>query len=130
MNRKSIVAIMILMSASLLGIAIIQWFWIKWQVDLNETNFENKVTTALIRVKDRLENDALRYSSLSDLRIGAENPFSSESRPKILDQLYQSRGDWRSKTEKDEITKNWLLINSDLFGDARMKENLDKYLKH
>jgi two-component system phosphate regulon sensor histidine kinase PhoR len=127
MNRKSIVAIMILMSASLIGIAIIQWFWIKWQVDLNETNFENKVTTALIRVKDRIEKDALTYNSVSDLRIGSDNPFDSGNRSKILDQIYNAKGDWRDRTMKDEINKN-LLLYSDLFGDARMKENLDKYL--
>lgn len=115
------------MSASLIGIAIIQWFWIKWQVDLNETNFENKVTTALIRVKDRIEKDALAANNISDLRIGSDNPFNSGSRSKILDQLYKNNGDWRSRIQQDEINKN-ILLYSDLFGDTRMKENLDKYL--
>ena len=57
MNKKSIWAIVILMSVSLLGIAITQFIWIKAQVDLDEKHFDDKVIMAMNNVKQSLLED-------------------------------------------------------------------------
>ncbi len=46
------------MSFSLIGVGMIQYFWINRAVDLDEKNFNDKVTIALNNVKKRLINDA------------------------------------------------------------------------
>ena len=75
---------MILMSAALLGIAVIQWFWIKRAVDLNEENFEGRVLTALSRVKDNLLSDENLFDNLDILKPGIANPFAGENNDGFL----------------------------------------------
>jgi two-component system, OmpR family, phosphate regulon sensor histidine kinase PhoR len=57
MSRNSIIAIMMLMSASLVGVSIIQYFWIKWSVSLNNKNFDDRIYLSINHVKDRLVLD-------------------------------------------------------------------------
>ncbi len=47
-----------IMTLSLIGVGVIQYFWIKRAVDLDEKNFDDKVTIALNNVKKRLITDA------------------------------------------------------------------------
>jgi len=58
MSKKAIWSIMLIMSLSLIGVGVIQFFWIKRAVDLDEKNFNDKVTLALNNVKKRLVSDA------------------------------------------------------------------------
>jgi two-component system, OmpR family, phosphate regulon sensor histidine kinase PhoR len=60
MSRKAIIAIMILMSASLLGVGIIQYFWIKWSVNGSNKNFDERINISINHVKDRLVEDFKR----------------------------------------------------------------------
>ena len=58
MSRRSIIAIMILMSIALLGVSIIQYLWIKWSLQNNEKGFNHQVYQAINIVKYKLLEDA------------------------------------------------------------------------
>lgn len=58
MSKKAIWSIILIMSFSLVGVGMIQYFWIDRAVDLDEKNFNDKVTIALNNVKKRLITDA------------------------------------------------------------------------
>ena len=58
MTKRAIWSIIIIMTLSLIGVGVIQFFWIKRAVDLDEKNFNDKVTIALNNVKKRLISDA------------------------------------------------------------------------
>jgi two-component system phosphate regulon sensor histidine kinase PhoR len=58
MSKKVIWSIILIMSFSLVGVGMIQYFWIDRAVDLDEKNFNDKVTIALNNVKKRLITDA------------------------------------------------------------------------
>ena len=57
MNKRTLWAIMIVMALALMGVAIIQFLWIKWSVSLDEKNFNTRVFIALNEVRDRLTED-------------------------------------------------------------------------
>lgn len=59
MSKKIIWSIIIIMSSALIGVGAIQFFWIQRAVDLDEKNFNDKVTIALDNVKKKLQTDAI-----------------------------------------------------------------------
>ncbi len=59
MSRRIIWSIIAVMSLALAGVGAIQFFWIQRAVDLDEKNFDDKITIALDNVKKKLQNDAL-----------------------------------------------------------------------
>ncbi|NNF34112.1 MAG: hypothetical protein HKN68_08390, partial [Saprospiraceae bacterium] len=117
MNKRAIGAIIILMSAALMGIAVIQWFWIKRAVDLNEENFEGRVMTALSRVKDNLLSDENLFENLDILKPGINNPFADNG------EGFLQR---RRLREAKEIS---LLLNTESAFDKTLKDRLDKHVK-
>lgn len=54
MNRRAIWAIIVLMSCALLGIILIQSYWVNWSVQLNQDKFDKDVFEALNEVAERL----------------------------------------------------------------------------
>ena len=67
MKRRSIWAIIILMSLACIGIIFIQFYWIYWFVDLNEKNFNDKVYTALNEVKKTISENAEKKENFTGL---------------------------------------------------------------
>ena len=65
MDRKAIWAIILVMTISLIGITILQFYRINWTIDLNEKNFDDRVTMALNSVKKYIE-DETESLALSD----------------------------------------------------------------
>jgi two-component system phosphate regulon sensor histidine kinase PhoR len=118
MNRRAIGAIIILMSAALLGIAVIQWFWIKRAVDLNEENFEGRVMTALSRVRDNLLSDENLFQNLDILKPGIDNPFANNESGGFLQR--------QRLREAKEIS---LLLSTESSFDKTLKDRLDKHVK-
>jgi len=57
MDRRAIWAIIIMMTISLLGIFVIQYYRITWSIDLGKKNFDDRVTMALNNVKERIEKE-------------------------------------------------------------------------
>lgn len=68
------------MSVALFGISIIQYYWLKKGVDLNEQNFDTAVHLAMTSVKHQLENDADKIKILKK-EMDKENSslFSSKN---------------------------------------------------
>ena len=90
MSKGVIRTIIILMSIALLGITIIQYVWLKRGTELNAKNFDDKVTLALNRVKQQLEDDASSKENFSkyynkNLGIGIDNALRRSSRTDILE---------------------------------------------
>ncbi len=56
MNKKAIWVIIGLMSAALIGIILLQTYWIRWSIQLNEDRFNKDVIAVLNRVSDKLQN--------------------------------------------------------------------------
>ena len=57
MNKKAIVIIIGLMAAALIGLAVLQIYWIRWSIELNEDQFDKNIFGALSRISDRIERD-------------------------------------------------------------------------
>ena len=55
MNKKAIWIIIGLMSAALIGIVLLQMYWIRWSIQLNEQHFETNVFSAISRVSEILQ---------------------------------------------------------------------------
>lgn len=119
MSRRVIWAIIIIMTTSLIGVGLIQLFWVKWSVNLDEKNFNDKVITALNRVKDKLRNDA------------EENVYS-----KILNKQYEEDTNiasdiilqFRAERSRDMSSLS-LFLNPSEFLESIDKNKLDFYLK-
>ncbi len=56
MNKKAIWIIVGLMSAALIGIVLLQMYWIRWSIQLNEDQFDKNIYTVLNRVSEKLES--------------------------------------------------------------------------
>jgi two-component system, OmpR family, phosphate regulon sensor histidine kinase PhoR len=54
MNRKAIISLIILMSTALLGLTLIQAYWINWSVKLNKEKLDKNIFDALNDVANRL----------------------------------------------------------------------------
>ncbi|MBK9149713.1 MAG: HAMP domain-containing histidine kinase [Saprospiraceae bacterium] len=114
MSKKVIWAIIIIMSTSLVGVGMIQLFWIKWSVNLDEKNFNDKVITALNRVKDRLRQDVedrayselLKQRTETSLSSGKEmdSPFKPE-RTKDMNSLsfFLNPSEYLEAIDKDKL---------------------------
>jgi two-component system, OmpR family, phosphate regulon sensor histidine kinase PhoR len=127
MSKKAIWSIIIIMSLSLIGVGVIQYFWVKRAVDLDEKNFNDKVTIALNNVKKRLMNDAEAI---------AEKKFYEDSKltePKtIIEKII--RGDIDEQTTSinkriKDLEFRSTFMNPDELLENIDKDNLDKYLK-
>ena len=55
MNKKIIWVIIGLMSMALIGIIVLQTYWIRWSIQLNENRFNKDVISVLNRVSDKLQ---------------------------------------------------------------------------
>ena len=50
MNKKAIWIIIGLMSAALIGIVLLQMYWIRWSIQLNEDQFDKNIYLSLIHI--------------------------------------------------------------------------------
>ena len=55
MNKRVIWLIIVLMSAAVVGVGAIQFYWLRFSIDLNERKFDQNVIAVLNDVKDHLE---------------------------------------------------------------------------
>lgn len=98
------------MSVALLGISVIQFYWLKNNIDLNESNFNHKVNSTLNRVKQKLEDDASQLESFSRSQDKSEwSIFKSENEQ--LDRVINSSvSQYRRDKYKREIANTvWFL---------------------
>ena len=55
MNKKAIWIIIGLMSAALIGIVLLQMYWVRWSIQENESQFDKNVYAILNRVSEKLQ---------------------------------------------------------------------------
>jgi two-component system, OmpR family, phosphate regulon sensor histidine kinase PhoR len=118
MGRKAIISIMILMSAALLGVSIIQFFWIKWSLTLNEKNFNDRIYLAISRVKNSLLQDV---ETKEYFKTYLEN---KEKKGVNIDDIF---GHNKQNLEY-ELNSNLLLVDPDVFLENIDIKKLDYFL--
>jgi two-component system phosphate regulon sensor histidine kinase PhoR len=81
MNKKAIWAIIGLMSAAMIGIILLQLYWINFNIKLNEQQFDRNVKDAITDVAERLEvwEDNATYDNALNLRASTPTSYSSGS---------------------------------------------------
>jgi len=126
MNRRTIYTIMIIMSIALLGLVIIQFVWIKWQVDLDTKNFDNKVILALNQVSFRLEESE---NNQDYARFNQKNLFGKKNKKLINDILATSDEKWRKQKLEFEISSLAQIVDPNYSLENINKNLLDTYLK-
>lgn len=128
MSRKAIIAIIVLMTAALLGVSIIQFFWIKWSLNLKERTFDDKVLFAMNRVKEQLLENTKAAPFLQEyqreLILRKKNEKIS-----LYDKITRGRDDWEKQKLEYEIWSNMLLTDPTSFLEEIDKNKLAYYLK-
>ena len=80
MNKRAIWAIIGLMSAAMIGIILLQLYWINFNVKLNEQQFDRNVKEAITKVAERLESwDNSTYDKNFNPRSRTPSNYSSSS---------------------------------------------------
>ncbi|MEM6963393.1 MAG: HAMP domain-containing sensor histidine kinase [Bacteroidota bacterium] len=74
MNKKAIWAIIGLMSAAMIGIILLQVYWINFNIKLNEQQFDRNVKNAITRVAERLEDWEANNSYDDFMNAGMKTP--------------------------------------------------------
>lgn len=123
MSRKAILTIIIIMTLSLIGVGVIQFFWIKWSVNLDEKNFNDKVLIALNNVKEKLRKDAEQsfYETQNSI-VKQSNLGALISRDINTPQLQVNQ---RIK----DLDYKFYYFNPSHMLESIKKDNLDAYLK-
>ncbi len=57
MEKWKIWSIIGIMSVALIGVALIQVYWLKWSISLDEKNFDSRIQRALHEIKDLIDTD-------------------------------------------------------------------------
>lgn len=128
MNKRTIQIIIGLMSIALLGIAIIQYGWLKNGVELNAKNFDDKVLFALNRVKLQIEIDAEKnIDALSGIYgSGSILQLDKDVVPELLNPSYKYR--------LEQLRQQWnnleWIIRPEKALESISPTNLDRYLKN
>ncbi|MEL6863700.1 MAG: HAMP domain-containing sensor histidine kinase [Bacteroidota bacterium] len=113
MNKKAIWSIIGLMSAALIGIVLLQMYWIRWSIQLNEAQFDKNVFSALNRVSEKLED-------AEDMRENLEVFNHIDMRP--INMLRQNvTSDFQTVTMEMSFSQN-------MFMDSMMREQLIAHL--
>ena len=81
MNKKAIWIIIGLMSAALIGIVLLQMYWIRWSIQLNESQFDKNIYNVLNRVSEKLQsaeelNDNLKVLAPLDEKSSESSLFT------------------------------------------------------
>ena len=124
MNKKVILIIIVLMSTALIGLAVIQFTWIRWQVDLNEKAFEDKVTMVLNQVKHSVEEDFKKKEESTE-----QFTFKSPTRKPIVDKILNpDNQDFRTKQLRKEFASTSFFLSPQDKLEAIDMAKLDGYI--
>jgi two-component system phosphate regulon sensor histidine kinase PhoR len=78
MNRKAIIALIFVMSTALLGLTLIQAYWINWSVKLNGEKLDKNLFEALNDVSDRLRQREISLAMLNYATLINADPGSKK----------------------------------------------------
>ncbi len=122
MSKRTIWAIIILMGSALIGIAFLQFFWIKWSVDLDEKNFDDKVSRVLSHVKDRVaERTETLDPNVNDFLTKTPKEGGLMEKTEILSRVLPEKEDWALQRLKWELKS----MNR-YFDPSSLLESIDK----
>jgi len=130
MGRRTIQIIIILMSVALVGITVIQFYWLKNGIDINGENFDNQVRYALNRVKQSLEDDAKELENLSKTLGRTDNTSIFKQSQERLDKILSPNiDDYRRKQLETQVANIPLIIQPELALNSISAADLSKYLR-
>ena len=69
MNKKAIWFIIGLMTAALIGVVLLQVYWIRWSIQLNQDRFDKDVYSVLNRVTEKLQNEEDRKEEVEMINM-------------------------------------------------------------
>lgn len=116
MSKKVIWTIIVLMTGSLIGVGVIQFFWIKRSVDLEEKNFNDKVYSALNMVRNHLRKDA-------------EDKMDASAWQSSTADIAGGEVNWRQNQRNRDMESMTLLLDPNHFLETIDKELLDRMLR-
>ncbi|MBK8079322.1 MAG: HAMP domain-containing histidine kinase [Saprospiraceae bacterium] len=125
MSRKVIWGIIAIMSLSLIVVGVIQFFWIKRSVDLEEKNFDDKVIFALNNVKERLIGDAQERLQRDVEEIKFQNTIVDKLKQEIIS---GDKSTWPQNHRNLDAGSLAFLFNADHFLETIDKDKLHKYI--
>ncbi len=128
MSKQAIWAIIILMTASVIGVSLIQFFWIKEAHSLNAHNFDDRVYLAINRVKERLIEDVKTEDFFAEYQK-QKKLNERGNRIDLFEKIIKSPTVTNTPNYNYEILSNLMLIDPISFLENISNENLDEYLK-
>lgn len=121
MNKQKFSGIIILMSISLLGIILVQVFWMHKSISVKEDQFDQQISEVLSRAAYRIERNqnAFMLSSMFSGFPKATGAINNNSKPNITggDSIVISFGDYWNKDPKQ---------NSNLKMQREVKDGMEK----
>ena len=111
------------MSTALLGVSIIQFFWIKWSLNLNEKNFNDRIYLAINHVKSKLLEDI-------ETREYYKDYIREKQKTVNLDDILGTKEVWKKNNLEDELKSNMMLVDPDVFIENIDIKRLDQYIRN
>ena len=68
MSKKTIWLVTFALSATLIGLFIVQGFWIKDAVRINEQHFDQLINNTLDNVVEQMENQEMVYQIINEVK--------------------------------------------------------------
>jgi len=116
------------MTVALLGIAVTQFIWIKAQVDLDEKNFDDKVTMAMNSVKLKLLEDTEEPEFVLDFFKQKQKTKIFGKETGLLTKMLSTPENNLSKRTM-ELAGNMKTLYKDDLLETINKTNLDRYIR-
>jgi two-component system phosphate regulon sensor histidine kinase PhoR len=117
------------MSTALIGITIIQMYYIQWQASLAEENFDSKVVMAMNKVKDRLLEDTENYDNAVKFFSRPGGTLFGADQEKLMNNL-STKGEnkWQQQRLQYELSQMPMRIDPNYGLKNIDKDNLHKYI--
>ncbi len=128
MSKKVFWTIMIIMSLSLIGVGAIQYFWILRTVDMDEKNFNDKVTISLNNVKKKITRE---MEMQAEQKYYEDNklPMPRSNFDQIVREGISSYRDDEVNTRIRDMAFRAQYLNPDELLENIDKDKLDRYLR-
>lgn len=120
MNKRIIIGIIIIMTLSLIGVGVIQYYWVMKAVNLDEKNFNDKVTIALNNVKKKITIDT---EKLLEQRFFEELGMPPPGKDGIINIQHELKIDSNDKIGKNQ--SNTPAFNIKSYNQDELLENID-----
>ncbi len=129
MDKRTIQVIMILMSVALMGISIIQFYWLKNGIDLEAQNFDTQVRYSLNRVKQNLEDDANQLEKLNRSIERSQSSIFNQEKDPLEKIIKPSLDDYRRDKLETQVANIAWLLNPEYALNSISPPDLSRYLR-